>query len=116
MSAREPVPAMASTGVAQANLLYYLHALAAESQLRGVRIFSLLISRLVERSAAAALFDSGHFGEIAPDASRGSTRMTWPTRSGRSPRAARELSIWPSRSIGGRAGLVGSALRQSLLA
>jgi short-subunit dehydrogenase len=68
MSAREPVPAMASTGVAQAGLLYYLHALAAEFEPRGVRVASLLISRLIERSAAAALFDSGHFGEIASDA------------------------------------------------
>ncbi len=62
-----PVPAMASSSVPQAALLHYLHALSSEVSGHGVRIASLLIGQLIDGSAAAELFDRGHFGGVEPD-------------------------------------------------
>jgi short-subunit dehydrogenase len=63
-SARVPMPALSSSGVAQAGLLNYLHALAAEVGPRGVYVGTLLIGALIERSAAAALWDGGRFADV----------------------------------------------------
>ncbi|WP_028922717.1 SDR family NAD(P)-dependent oxidoreductase [Pseudonocardia acaciae] len=63
-SAREPMSALASVGAPQAGLLNYLHALAAEVGPRGVYIGTLLIGALIERSAAAELWDGGHFETV----------------------------------------------------
>lgn len=63
---REVTPALASSSVAQAGLLNYLHALAAQVRAHGVRVASLQIAQLIERSAAARLFDAGHFGKVEP--------------------------------------------------
>jgi NADP-dependent 3-hydroxy acid dehydrogenase YdfG len=64
IAVRDPNPAMASSSVAQAGLLNYLHALSADVHAHGVRIASLQIAQLIERSAAARLFDGGHFDEV----------------------------------------------------
>lgn len=61
---REATPALASSSVAQAALLNYLHALSAEVRAHGVRVASLQIAQLIERSAAARLFDEGHFERV----------------------------------------------------
>lgn len=60
-------PALASSSVAQAGLLNYLHALAGDVAGHGLRIASVQIGQLIERSAAAELFDNGHFNEVEPD-------------------------------------------------
>jgi short-subunit dehydrogenase len=60
-TARQPMPDLASTAVPQAGLLAYLHSVSLVTAPRGVYVGSLLIGALVERSAAAELFDGGHF-------------------------------------------------------
>jgi len=64
-SARVPMPALGSAGVAQSGLLNYLHALAAEVGPRGIYVGTLLIGALIERSAAAGLWDAGGFDTVA---------------------------------------------------
>jgi len=64
ISARQPMPALASTATAQAALLSYLTSLALEVAPRGVHVASLLIGALIERSAAARLWDDGRFADI----------------------------------------------------
>lgn len=64
IAVREPVPAIVSSSVGQAALLNYLHALAADLRDDGVRVGSLQIARLIERSAAAALLATGHFDGV----------------------------------------------------
>lgn len=64
IGARVSMPALASVSTAQAGLLNYLHALAAEVGPRGVYVGSLLIGALIERSAAAELWDAGHFDGV----------------------------------------------------
>lgn len=64
-SARVPLPALGSVGVAQSGLLNYLHALAAEVGPRGVYVGTLLIGALIERSAAAALWEGGGFDTVS---------------------------------------------------
>jgi NAD(P)-dependent dehydrogenase (short-subunit alcohol dehydrogenase family) len=69
-SARVPMPALGSVGVAQSGLLNYLHALAAEVGPRGIYVGTMLIGALIERSAAAGLWDGGGFAAgraAAPD-------------------------------------------------
>lgn len=61
---RNVTPALASSSVAQAGLLNYLHALSAQVRALGVRVASLQIAQLIERSAAARLFDEGHFERV----------------------------------------------------
>ncbi|MFF0494154.1 SDR family NAD(P)-dependent oxidoreductase [Nocardia sp. NPDC004068] len=65
---RTPQPALASVSVPQSGLLNLLHAVDREARPRGVRVGSLQISRLIERSAAQRLFDSGHYAEVEPNA------------------------------------------------
>ncbi|MGX1807420.1 SDR family NAD(P)-dependent oxidoreductase [Nocardia sp. NPDC055321] len=62
--ARQPQSALASVNVPQSGLLTYLHTVSEEVRPRGVRVGGLLIGRLIERSAAARLVESGHFDEI----------------------------------------------------
>jgi short-subunit dehydrogenase len=64
-SARVPMPALGSAGVAQSGLLNYLHALAAAVGPRGVYVGTLLIDALIERSAAAGLWDGGGFDSLS---------------------------------------------------
>lgn len=61
---RAPVPALASSSVAQAALLNHLLALDAQVRPDGVRLASLQIGQLIERSAAADLFAAGHFDDV----------------------------------------------------
>lgn len=68
ISAQQPAAALASSGVAQAALKHYLHTLAGDVGPHGVYVGTLLIAGLIERSAAAKLFDDGHFEEVAPGA------------------------------------------------
>lgn len=71
----QPQADLASVGIPQAGLVNYLHAVDAQVRAGGVRVGSLQILRLIEGSAAARLFDTGHFdgvevGEVvrvAPD-------------------------------------------------
>jgi len=63
-SARVPMPALGSVGVAQSGLLNYLHALAAEVGPRGIYVGTLLIGALIERSAAAGLWERGGFDTV----------------------------------------------------
>lgn len=44
----------------------YSHALSATVRHHGIRIASLQIGQLIERSAAAKLFDAGHFSDVEP--------------------------------------------------
>lgn len=68
--------ALASSSVAQAALLNYINAFTYAHRDQGVRAVSVQIGQLIERSAAAASFDSGAFGDnetnslprITPDA------------------------------------------------
>ncbi|MFI1916075.1 hypothetical protein [Nocardia sp. NPDC020380] len=55
---------MSHLAVFGAGLVNYLNAVDAEVRPHGVRVSSLQIPQLVERSAAAALFDQGHFDGI----------------------------------------------------
>lgn len=66
-AARVPSPALTSVGVAQSALLNYLLAVGAEFRAAGVRITSLQIGKLIERSAAAQLFATGHFDDVEPN-------------------------------------------------
>jgi short-subunit dehydrogenase len=68
IAVRAVTPALASSSVAQAGLLNYLHALSAQVRAHGVRVASLQIAQLIERSAAARLFDDGHFDRVEPSA------------------------------------------------
>jgi short-subunit dehydrogenase len=61
---RVPMPALASSTVAQAALLNYLVALDAQVRPEGVQVASLQIGQLIERSAAADLFEAGHFSDV----------------------------------------------------
>jgi len=61
---RHPIPAVASSSVAQAGLLNYIRALSADVKRDGVRLISFQIGQLIDRSAAAQLFDSGHFDGV----------------------------------------------------
>jgi len=63
-SARQVTPPLASVGVPQAGLLNYLNGLAAEVAGRGVFVGSMLIGALIEHSAAAELWDTGHFDGV----------------------------------------------------
>jgi short-subunit dehydrogenase len=65
-AARQPDPMLASVGAAQAALRNWLHAAAAQAGPRGVRVRALLVGALIERSAAAALFDGGRFADVEP--------------------------------------------------
>jgi NAD(P)-dependent dehydrogenase (short-subunit alcohol dehydrogenase family) len=65
---RAPDPQLASVATAQSALLHYLHSLAASVGPRGVDVHAFLISSLIERSAAAALVDQGHFAEQLAEA------------------------------------------------
>lgn len=67
-SVREPQAALASSSVPQSALLNYLHSIDQQVRPHGVRVGALLISRLIENSAAQQLFDSGHFATVEPDA------------------------------------------------
>lgn len=60
----QPQPDLASVGIPQAGLVNYLHAIDTQVRARGVRVGSLQILRLIDGSAAARLFDSGHFDGI----------------------------------------------------
>ncbi|SHN45080.1 SDR family NAD(P)-dependent oxidoreductase [Cryptosporangium aurantiacum] len=62
-SVRTPDPVLASSAVPQSALLQYLHSVAASVGPRGVDVHAFLIGSLIERSAAAALVDQGHFDE-----------------------------------------------------
>ncbi|MCX4095278.1 SDR family NAD(P)-dependent oxidoreductase [Nocardia sp. alder85J] len=64
ISVRDPQAALASVSVPSSGLLNYLHSIDEQVRERGVRVGSLLISRLIERSAAQILFDSGHFASV----------------------------------------------------
>jgi NADP-dependent 3-hydroxy acid dehydrogenase YdfG len=64
IAAREPDPMLASVGAAQAALRNWLHAAAAQAGPHGVRVRGLLIGALIERSAAATLFDQGRFAGV----------------------------------------------------
>ncbi|GAA3382908.1 SDR family NAD(P)-dependent oxidoreductase [Cryptosporangium minutisporangium] len=61
-------PLLASVATAQAGLLKYLHGVATSAGPRGVDVHGLLIGSLIERSAAAALVDQGHFAEQLAEA------------------------------------------------
>lgn len=65
---REPAAALASSSVPQSAMLNYLHAIDQQVRPRGVRVGALLITRLIEHSAAQKLFDSGHFASVEPGA------------------------------------------------
>ena len=67
---RTVTPALASVAVAQSGLLSYLLALAAEVAPRGVHVASLQVGGLIEGSAAARLFDAGHFRDVGTSALR----------------------------------------------
>ncbi|MQY29503.1 SDR family NAD(P)-dependent oxidoreductase [Nocardia aurantia] len=67
IAVRETQAALASVSVPSSGLLNYLHAIDQQVRDRGVRVGSLLISRLIERSAAQTLFDSGHFATVEPN-------------------------------------------------
>jgi short-subunit dehydrogenase len=64
VAAREPDPMLASVGAAQAALRNWLHCAAAQAAPRGVHVRGLVIGALIQRSAAAALFDQGHFADV----------------------------------------------------
>lgn len=66
-SVREPQAALASVSIPQSGLLNYLHSLDQQVRSSGVRVGSLLISRLIENSAAHKLFDSGRFATVEPN-------------------------------------------------
>lgn len=61
---RLPMPALASSTVPQAALLNYLVALDTQVRPEGVHVASLQIGQLIERSAAADLFEAGHFSDV----------------------------------------------------
>jgi NADP-dependent 3-hydroxy acid dehydrogenase YdfG len=63
-AAREPQAELASVGAAQAALRNWIHAAAPPARERGVRLATVAVGGLIERSAAAALFARGHFDEI----------------------------------------------------
>ncbi|MFE6859083.1 SDR family NAD(P)-dependent oxidoreductase [Nocardia sp. NPDC057668] len=65
--ARQPQSALASVNVPQSGLLTYLHTVNEEVRPHGVRVGGLLIGRLIERSAAARLVESGHFDEVTTE-------------------------------------------------
>ncbi|WP_019930260.1 SDR family NAD(P)-dependent oxidoreductase [Nocardia sp. BMG111209] len=67
IAVRDPQAALASVSVPSSGLLNYLHGVDQQVRERGVRVGSLLISRLIERSAAQILFDSGHFATVEPN-------------------------------------------------
>jgi NAD(P)-dependent dehydrogenase (short-subunit alcohol dehydrogenase family) len=62
--ARERTAELASSNIPQAGLLNYVHSLATETTPQGVYCHALLISALIDRSAAQELFDSGHFADV----------------------------------------------------
>lgn len=64
---REPQAALASSSVPQSALLNYLYAIDQQVRPSGVRVGALLITRLIENSAAQQLFDSGHFASVEPN-------------------------------------------------
>ncbi|WP_067687559.1 SDR family NAD(P)-dependent oxidoreductase [Nocardia jejuensis] len=63
-AAANPLDVLASVGIPQAALVHHLKGLDARARARGVRLSSLQIGSLIEDSAAAALFDSGHFDGV----------------------------------------------------
>jgi len=65
-TARHPDAMLASVNTPQAGLLNYLHGLSAAVAPRGIYIGALLIGALIEHSAAAQLFDAGHFASVEP--------------------------------------------------
>jgi NAD(P)-dependent dehydrogenase (short-subunit alcohol dehydrogenase family) len=67
-TARHPDAMLASVNTPQAGLLNYLHGLSAAVAPCGIYVGALLIGALIERSAAAQLFDSGHFRTVEPGA------------------------------------------------
>ena len=67
-TARHPAAPLASVNTPQAGLLNYLHGLAETTASRGVYVGALLIGTLIEGSAAAKLFDAGHFASVEPGA------------------------------------------------
>ncbi|HYJ70681.1 MAG TPA: hypothetical protein VEX15_23755 [Nocardioidaceae bacterium] len=64
IAVRDVNPALASISVPQAGLLNFLHAMSADVHAHGVRIASLQIGQVIERSAAARLFDEGQFNQV----------------------------------------------------
>jgi hypothetical protein len=64
-AAREPQAELASVGSAQAALRNWIHAAAPSARGRGVRLATVAIDGLIDRSAAAELFARGHFDEVA---------------------------------------------------
>ncbi len=66
-SVRQPQAALASVSIPQSGLLNYLHSINQQIRSSGVRVGALLISRLIENSAAQKLFDSGHFATVEPN-------------------------------------------------
>lgn len=67
-TARHPAAPLASVNTPQAGLLNYLHGLSQAAAPRGVYVGALLIGTLIEGSAAAKLFDAGHFASVEPGA------------------------------------------------
>ncbi|PPJ35528.1 short-chain dehydrogenase [Nocardia nova] len=64
---RDPQAALASSSVPQSAMLNYLYAVDQQVRPSGVRVGALLITRLIENSAAQQLFDSGHFATVEPN-------------------------------------------------
>jgi NADP-dependent 3-hydroxy acid dehydrogenase YdfG len=61
VAASRPDPMLASVGAPQAALRNWLDCAAQLAEPRGVKVAALEIAELIERSAAARLFDQGHF-------------------------------------------------------
>lgn len=66
--ASTPQAPFASVGAAQAALRNWAHGAAQEAGEHGVLVATLTIHGLIERSAAASLFDQGHFDEVERNA------------------------------------------------
>jgi len=64
ISAVTPIPDLASSALPQAALLHQLRLLSADLAGRGLYFGALLIGGLIERSAAATLFDDGAFADV----------------------------------------------------